>query len=123
MLRIGAVAREAGVSVDTVRYYERRGLLRRAERLPSGYRLFPAQAVATIALARRLQGLGMTLEEVADALRTHDRQDAACSSQRWRLQATLERTRARMAELAAVEADIEAVLEGCVAGRCELRAP
>ena len=39
-LRIGAVARQAGVSVDTVRYYERRGLLRPAGRLPSGYRLY-----------------------------------------------------------------------------------
>jgi MerR family mercuric resistance operon transcriptional regulator len=122
-LRIGAVARRAGVSVDTVRYYERRGLLRPAERLPSGYRLFPAAAVSTITLARRLQSLGMTLEEVADALRGHDWGEETCDSQRWRLEAALERTRARMAELAAVEADIAGVLDGCASGHCELRAP
>jgi DNA-binding transcriptional MerR regulator len=54
-LRIGAVARQAGVSVDTVRYYERRGLLRPAGRLPSGYRLYDESAVARIRLARQLQ--------------------------------------------------------------------
>jgi len=53
-LRIGAVARQAGVSVDTVRYYERRGLLRPAGRLPSGYRRYTEAAVARIRLARQL---------------------------------------------------------------------
>lgn len=122
-LKIGAVARLAAVSVDTVRYYERRGVLAPAERLPSGYRHYPAAAVTTIKLARRLQGLGMTLDEVAAALRAHDRGDASCDSQRWRLEAALERTRARLAELAAVQADIESVLDRCRAGRCDLQAP
>jgi DNA-binding transcriptional MerR regulator len=122
-LRIGAVARRADVSVDTVRYYERRGVLRPAERLPSGYRLYPDAAVAAIALAKRLQSLGMTLDEVADALRAHDRDDSSCDSERWRLEAVLERTRARIAELAAVQADVESVLAGCRAGRCEFRDP
>ncbi len=121
-MKIGAVARLAEVSVDTVRYYERRGVLQPAERLPSGYRLYSDAAVPTIKLARRLQGLGMTLDEVADALRTHDRGDASCDSQRWRLEAVLDRTRARLAELAAVQADIESVLGRCRAGRCDLQA-
>jgi DNA-binding transcriptional MerR regulator len=120
-LKIGAVARQAGVSVDTVRYYERRGVLGAAERLPSGYRLYPGTAVATILLARRLQGLGMTLEEVADALRAHDRGGATCDSERWRLESVLDRTRARIAELAAVQAELEAVLARCAAGDCEMR--
>jgi DNA-binding transcriptional MerR regulator len=122
-LKIGAVARLAEVSVDTVRYYERRGVLKPAERLPSGYRLYPDAAVTTIKLARRLQGLGMTLDEVADALRTHDRGDTSCDSERWRLEAVLERTRARLAELAAVQADLESVLDRCRTGRCDFQAP
>lgn len=121
-LKIGAVARQAGVSVDTVRYYEHRGVLGSAERLPSGYRLYPATAVATIRLARRLQALGMTLEEIADALRAHGRGGATCESQRWRLESALERTRARIAELAAVQADIEGVLGSCRSGECTLTA-
>jgi DNA-binding transcriptional MerR regulator len=120
-LKIGAVAKRAGVSVDTVRYYERRGLLEPADRLPSGYRLYSEAAVATIALARRLQGLGMTLDEVGDALRAHDRGDATCESERWRLAAVLDRTRARVAELAALQESIETVLAHCEAGHCKLR--
>jgi len=92
-----------------------------AERLPSGYRLYPEAAVTTIALARRLQSLGLTLDEVADALRAHVGSGAGCESERWRLVAALERTRARIAELATVQHDIEAVLARCEAGCCELR--
>jgi DNA-binding transcriptional MerR regulator len=122
-LKIGAVAKRAGVSVDTVRYYERRHLLNPAERLPSGYRLYPETAVSTITFARRLQGLGMTLDEVGDALRAHDRGGATCQSERWRLTAVLDRTRTRMAELAALQENIETVLAHCDAGCCELRNP
>ena len=89
-LRIGAVARQAGVSVDTVRYYERRGLLRPAGRLPSGYRLYTETAVARIRLARQLQGLGMTLEEVGrhPAARTTRAATAPPSAGGWRRRAT-----------------------------------
>jgi DNA-binding transcriptional MerR regulator len=120
LVKIGAIATRAGVSVDTVRYYERRGLLPPAQRLPSGYRLYSQTAVDTITLARRLQGLGMTLDEVADALRVHDGGEATCETERWRLTAVLERTRARLAELAALQDSIETVLASCEAGCCEL---
>lgn len=122
-LKIGAVARRAGVSVDTVRYYERRGLLGPAERLPSGYRVYTDAAVATIVLARRLQSLGMTLEEVGGAVRAHDGGGATCASQRGRLEAVRERTRERVAELVALQERVEAVLARCDAGRCELGGP
>jgi DNA-binding transcriptional MerR regulator len=120
-LKIGAVAKQAGVSVDTVRYYERRGLLPPAERLPSGYRLYSEAAVDTITLARRLQSLGMTLDEVADALRAHDGGEASCESERWRLVAVSDRTKARIAELTTLQSSIEAVLARCEAGCCGLR--
>ena len=109
------------MSVDTVRYYQRRGLLHPVERLPSGYRLYSEAAVAAIAFARRLQGLGMTLDEVGDALKAHDRGGATCESERWRLVAVLDRTRARLAELLALQENIETALARCEAGRCELR--
>jgi DNA-binding transcriptional MerR regulator len=118
-LRIGAVARHAGVSVDTVRYYERRGLLRPAGRLPSGYRLYGESAVARIRLARQLQGLGMTLEEVGDALRAHD-EGGVCASEHWRLEAARDRVAAEMARLAAVRTELDAVLTRCAAGCCDL---
>jgi len=122
-LKIGMVAKRAGVSVDTVRYYERRKVLSPAGRLPSGYRLYTEAAVSTLMLARRLQGLGMTLDEVGDALRAHDHAGGTCETERWRLTAVLDRTRTRMADLAALQQNIETVLAHCAAGCCDLRRP
>jgi len=119
-LKIGSIAQRSGVSIDTVRYYERRGLLRPAQRLPSGYRLYQEPTVARIRLARRLQSLGMSLAEVADALRAHDRGNATCESERWRLESVRDRVDAKLAELARVRKAIESVLERCASGQCEL---
>jgi DNA-binding transcriptional MerR regulator len=118
-LRIGAVARQAGVSVDTVRYYERRGLLRPAGRLPSGYRLYSGSAVARIRLARQLQALGMTLEEVAATLQAHDA-GGDCASERWRLEAARERVAAEIERLARVRIELDGALARCEDGSCEL---
>ena len=122
-LKIGILARRSEVTIDTVRYYERRGLLSPARRLASGYRLYSENTVARIRLARRLQGLGMTLDEVAEALRAHDRGDATCQSERWRLEAVRDRLQARLAELDAIREDLESVLARCSSGHCDLRDP
>ncbi|GAA2214498.1 hypothetical protein GCM10009850_099630 [Nonomuraea monospora] len=119
-MRIGQVAAEAGVSVDTVRFYERRGVLPAAERRPSGYRVFDATAVERIRFAKGLQELGFTLDEVADALAAHDAGGATCDSERWRLEAVVERIDARMAELAAVRRAAARSLRDCRAGHCRL---
>jgi len=122
-LKIGILARRSEVTIDTVRYYERRGLLSPARRLPSGYRLYSENTVARIRLARRLQGLGMTLDEVAEALRAHDRGDVTCQSERGRLEAVRDRVQIRLAELTAIREDLESVLARCSAGHCDLRTP
>jgi DNA-binding transcriptional MerR regulator len=59
--RIGEVAAQAGVSVDTVRYYERRGLLPFVSRTHSGYRVFTAQAVERIRFIKQAQEIGFSL--------------------------------------------------------------
>ena len=67
-LTIGQVARLAGVGVETVRFYEREGLLPRPARKPSGYRQYPEEAVARLHFIRRAKALGFTLKEVAELL-------------------------------------------------------
>ena len=81
-LSIGAVAKRAGVAVDTVRYYERRGALPRAERRRSGYRSFRPQAVDRILFVKELQAIGFTLDEIVEVLRLADRDTASCASVR-----------------------------------------
>ena len=65
---IGALARRAGVRIDTVRYYERSGLLAPRNRLQSGYRRYGATEVARLRFIRRAQALGFTLKEVRELL-------------------------------------------------------
>src|SRR4051812_17580408 len=68
-MRIGATAAQAGVNVQTLRYYERRGLLPRPPRRPSGYREFPDDAVRVVRFIKRAQDLGFTLDEIEELLR------------------------------------------------------
>ena len=117
-LRIGQVAAEADVSVDTVRFYERRGVLPTPQRRPSGYRVYTASTVERIRLARALQNLGFTLEEVIDALHAHDTGAATCDSELWRLEAVVDRIDAKIAALRQTRRDISTAIEACRAGRC-----
>jgi DNA-binding transcriptional MerR regulator len=119
-MKIGEVARRAGVSVDTVRFYERRGVLPSAERRPSGYRMFSESTVERIRMARDLQDLGFTLDEVIDALQAHDDGGATCESERWRLEAVVDRLDARIADLRRARRNAMQTLEDCRAGRCRL---
>lgn len=122
VLKIGEVAAASGVSVDTVRFYERRGVLPDAKRLPSGYRVFDPEAVERIRLVKSLQALGMTLDEVVDGLRAVDAGQGSCVDERWRLQVVLERVDAEIERLTALRRDVVATLDGCSdgGGDCEL---
>ena len=117
-MKIGQVAQLADVSVDTVRFYERRGVLPAPERMPSGYRTYPPATVERIRLARRLQALGLTLDEVIDALHATDQGEATCASERWRLEAVLERIDAKITELRSVRREITKVMGACDRGEC-----
>ncbi|WP_328988464.1 MerR family transcriptional regulator [Kribbella sp. NBC_01245] len=67
-LRSGQVAAAAGVNLQTLRYYERRGLLAEPNRSPGGHRLYPPEAVTILRVIKASQRLGFTLEEIADLL-------------------------------------------------------
>lgn len=68
MLTIGAIARQAGIRASAVRYYETRGLLRPAGRLPNGYRIYNEDALALLHFVRRAQPLGITITELKQLL-------------------------------------------------------
>ena len=103
---VGEVARVAGVTVRTLHHYEQIGLLSPAGRSPSGYRVYTEHAVARIRLARHLQGLGMTLDEIADTVHAHDA-GGSCSSECQRLEAVRDRVAAEQARLAEMRAELE----------------
>ncbi len=66
--RIGEVAAQAGVSVDTVRYYERRRLLPRAPRRPGGFRVFSSETVERVRFIKQAQEIGLSLDEIRELL-------------------------------------------------------
>ncbi|MFD0803890.1 MerR family transcriptional regulator, partial [Streptomonospora algeriensis] len=68
VLRSGQVAEAAGVNLQTLRYYERRGLLAEPQRSNGGHRLYPPEAVTVLRVIKAAQRLGFTLQEVADLL-------------------------------------------------------
>ncbi len=75
-LRIGAVANQAGVNIQTLRYYERRGLLDEQERTTSGFREYPPDTVRLIRFIKRAQDLGFTLGEIEELLPLRERRPA-----------------------------------------------
>jgi DNA-binding transcriptional MerR regulator len=101
-LRSAQLAREAGVSADTLRHYERKGLLPRATRSANGYREYPAEACARVRLVRRALALGFTLDELARIVRVRDEGGAPCHEVRALGAAKLAVLEARAAELQAV---------------------
>ena len=117
-MKIGDVAAEAGVSVDTVRFYERRGVLPAPQRRSSGYRDYPTSTVERIRTARALQNLGLTLDEIIDALRAHDAGTATCDSEFWRMEAVIDRIDEKIADLRATRRAITTTIRECRAGRC-----
>jgi MerR family mercuric resistance operon transcriptional regulator len=78
-LTIGQLAQRAGVGVETVRFYEREGLISEPPRRPSGYRDYPPEAVARIVFIRRGKELGFTLKEINELLELRVRPRRNCA--------------------------------------------
>jgi len=77
-LRSGELARLTGVSADTLRHYERLGILPTSQRTNGGYRMFPASAVERVQLAQRALQLGFSLHELSEILRNRDSGGVPC---------------------------------------------
>jgi DNA-binding transcriptional MerR regulator len=117
-MKIGQVAADAGITVETVRFYERRGVLPAPTRRSSGYREYTPSTVERIRTARALQNLGFTLDEVIEALGAHDSGTATCASELWRLEAVLDRIDTKIAELRRTRRAITTTMAECRSGRC-----
>ena len=117
-MKIGEIASEAGVSVDTVRFYERVGVLAPPARTDSGYRDYEPATVERIELTRKLQAIGFTLTDAVAALAAHDAGGASCESERWRLDAVLARVDGKLAELGALRERIVHAQDACAKGDC-----
>ena len=98
-LTVGQVARRAGVGVETVRFYEREGLLERPSRRPSGYRQYGEGAVARLRFIRRAKELGFTLREIIELLSLRVDPATTCADVKGRVAAKIADIDSRIATL------------------------
>ena len=111
LLRAGQLARVCGVSTDTLRHYERVGVLARPHRTAAGYRQYPAGAEARVRLVRRALALGFTLAELARILRAKDRGGAPCREVRALAAGKLEQVEEQLADLIRLRDQLRGLLE------------
>ncbi|HYY78243.1 MAG TPA: heavy metal-responsive transcriptional regulator [Actinomycetes bacterium] len=98
-MRVGEVAERAGVNVETLRYYERRGLLPAPERAPSGHRRYDEETVRFLRAIKEAQAVGFALAEIADYLRAARRSTAPSETLRVQMAAKIDDIDARIAAL------------------------
>jgi DNA-binding transcriptional MerR regulator len=100
-LRSGELARAAGVSRDTLRHYERKGVLAKPHRSPNNYRLYPRQALVRLGIIRGALAIGLTLEELAEVFKTRERGGTPCRKVRGLAAARLVRVEEAIRNLSA----------------------
>jgi DNA-binding transcriptional MerR regulator len=111
-LTIGEVAAKAGVNVQTLRYYERRGLLKAPFRRETGHRQYPSDAVAFIRSIKHAQSLGFTLAEIEGLVATSERRPSRASEVLAASAARkIEEVDGRIAELQAARSRLQAVID------------
>lgn len=112
-LTIGVLASYSGVGVETVRFYERRGLVRRPLRPLTGYRSYPEEAVGRIRFIRNAQALGFTLQEVTELLALRATAGTSSAAVRSRAIAKLADVKRRMKDLERISNALEKLVAVC----------
>ena len=115
VLSIGALAQAAGVGVETVRFYERKGLLAEPPRTPSGYRQYPSDVVDRLRFIRRAQGLGFALREISELLDLRVDEVAACGPVEAQAREKLEQVAGKIEELRRLEMALKRLVRACQA--------
>ena len=111
--KIGQVAQETGLSIDTIRFYEKQGLLKRSPRTEGGFRLFGASDIETLKFVRKAQELGFSLNEIRELLILRADHLPACSHIKELLAQKLTAVKEKIAELQNMERSLQHALQKC----------
>ena len=110
-LNSGELAKLAGVSADTLRHYERKGVLARPRRARNGYREYPAAALQRVQLIRRALAVGFTLDELANILSVRDSGGAPCHEVRALAASKLSQVETQLKNLITLRDELRATLK------------
>ena len=122
-LKIGQLAKKAGVNIETIRYYERRHLLGPTSRLPSGYRLYNHEAQRRLQFIKNAQVLGFTLHEIEELLDLQVSSKARCGDVKRKAEAKLKHVEAKVRDLQALARSLRSLIRDCRAGQPTDRCP
>lgn len=111
-LTIGKLAKQSGVAIDTVRFYEREGLLPRATRTHSGYRLYSAADIDRLRFIRRAKGLGFSLDEIGELLHLNAAKGSRASVKKL-AQQRLSDLNQKIAEMTVIRDTLAALVHQC----------
>ncbi len=112
-LTIGKVACQAGVGVETVRFYERQGLIEDPPRRASGYRQYPPETPARIRFVRRAKLLGFTLKEIKELLSLRASPNSRCTDVRLRAEAKIEDIQQKIRDLQKMNKALKQLTAAC----------
>ena len=116
-LTIGQVATAAHVNVQTIRYYERRGLFATPRRTPAGYRQYTNEAVARLRFIKHAQDLGFSLQEIQELLGLRVRHGAACHAIERKTRHKIDVVQQRIGHLQRMKRTLERLASACAARR------
>ncbi len=120
--RIGELAQAAGVHVETVRYYQRRGLLARPPRPGRGWRVYDEAVLRRLRFIRRAQAMGFTLDEVEQLLRFRDGGGShACAQVQAATRMKIDELGVQISELQAKQAGLERLVAACASEPADCR--
>jgi DNA-binding transcriptional MerR regulator len=111
--QIGELAKRTDLSIDAIRFYERRKLLPPASRSTGRFRLYTNEAIDRLLFVRRMQGLGFSLQEIKELMGVRSDRAHACSAVRQFLKTKLADVAERMRELQQLETELKADLRKC----------
>jgi DNA-binding transcriptional MerR regulator len=110
LMLIGELASEAGVSPDTLRHYERKGVIAHPKRGANGYRLYPAETLERLRMVRRALAVGFTLDQLARLFRERGKGNAPCQEARLLAGAKLADLEERLREMIALRNELQAIV-------------
>ena len=116
-LAIGALSQRTGCNIETIRYYERVGLLPVPARSAGGYRLYGTEHLKRLTFIRRARALGFSIDEIRTLLKLADERKRPCAEARVVAAAHLEDVRAKMADLRAMERVLGETVARCADGK------
>ncbi len=116
-LTIGQVATAANVNIQTIRYYERRGMFAAPRRTPSGYRQYGHDAVSRLRFIKHAQDLGFSLKEIQELLGLRVRHGAACDAVERKTRDKIELVQQRIRDLQRMKRTLDRLAAACAARR------